>query len=426
MEYQLEKGEDGLCRLHGTLSEAEVLTAWKKAAAPFSASFRMAGFRPGKAPLEVLEKRFGPQITEEATTELVERVVNAALAREGVTPVSGFSYGGQGAARGRAFTFSLEFCVLDDMALPALEELSVKEKAAVADPVQEELFLRDMLARIGKRVTVTEGSPQDFDFVDAEVTGRIDGRILPGMKTGSCRMRLVPNRPGEKAPDLDPVVRRLAVGETGTGTTVCPDNYPDPSLRGRDIELTVKLCGMEREELPPLTDETAQKLGFRNVEALKAAAREQALALGARHARSEERSALVSELENLQDFEAPAALTEKCRREAMRLSRQYLSPQYASSESLKESRARMREEAEDKARRKARVRALLLGWARKEGIDVSEEELGRVLAGRAARQNMDVISYRRSLALGGEVFELRAAMLEERALDALLKKVVSA
>lgn len=134
----------------------------------------------------------------------------------------------------------------------------------------------------------------------------------------------------------------------------------------------------------------------------------------------------MTERENLQDFEAPAALTEKCRREAMRLSRQYLSPQYASSESLKESLARMREEAEDKARRKARVRALLLGWARKEGIDVSEEELGRVLAGRAARQNMDVISYRRSLALGGEVFELRAAMLEERALDALLKKVVSA
>ena len=422
MEYQLDRGADGRCRLNCTFSAAEVLTAWKKAAAPFSASFRMAGFRPGKAPLEVLERQFGRQIAEEATSALVEKAVDEALRKEGVLPVTGFTYGGGNAARGVPFSFSVEFCILPETELLPLDAFSVKESAPVADPVQEELFLRDILGRLGKKVPVTEGHPQDFDIVDAEVTGKIDGYVLPGMNTGPCRMRLTPPRPGERVPDLDPIVRGLGVGETGTGTTVCPDNYPDPSLRGRDIELTVTVRGVEREELPPVTEETAQKLGFRNVDALKASAREQALALSARHVRAEARAALVAELESL-NVDVPAALTERCRRDAMRLSRQYLSPQYASSESLKESLARMKEEAEEKAVRKARVRVLLLGWALREGLDVAREELDRVLAVRAARQNMDVESYRRSLALGGDVFEIRAAMLEERALDELLKKV---
>ena len=423
MEYQLEKGEGGLCRLRCSFSAAEVLAAWKKAAMPFSASFRMAGFRPGKAPLEVLERQFGHQIAEEATCALVEKAVNEALEREGVMPVSGFTYSGENASRGQAFSFGVDFCVLLDAELPELEKFSPSEEPVVADAVQEELFLRDMLGRLGKKVPVTEGRPQDFDVVEAEVTGRIDGHVLPGMNTGVCRMRLTPNAPGEKVPDLDPVVRGLNVGETGTGTTVCPDNYPDPSLRGRDIELTVTLRGVERTELPALTEESARQLGFSDVKALKAAAREQALAMAAGHARSERRAALMAALESREDFEAPSALIDRCRRDAMRLSRQYLSPQYESSDSLKKSLALMKEEADVTARKKARARALLLAWARREGIDVSGAELDRVLSARAARRNMDVSAYRRSLAPGGDVFELRAAMLEERALDALLKKV---
>ena len=57
MEYQLDRKDGGLRRLTMVFSPQQVLAAWKKAALPFGASFRMAGFRPGKAPLEILEKR---------------------------------------------------------------------------------------------------------------------------------------------------------------------------------------------------------------------------------------------------------------------------------------------------------------------------------------------------------------------------------
>ena len=424
MEYHLEKGEGGACRLSCVFSADEVGAEWKKAAAPFASSFRMAGFRPGKAPLEVLERQFGGRISEEAADALIGRGVRKALAAEGLLPVTSFVYEGGNALRGREFRFSVSFGYLPEGEEPDFSSLSVKEKVPAADAEQDAAALRDMLGRIAERVPVQEGRPQDGDIVQAEVTGRMDGRILPGMNTGPCRMRLMPLRPGEKAPDLDPVVRSLNVGETGAGTTVCPDNYPDPSLRGRDIELTVSLRAVEREILPPLTEETARRLGFGGVEALKAAAHGLALERSRARARMEAKRELAALLEAWEGVEPPAVLVEHGRREALRRSRQYLQSRYDSPDRLKEILAIMKEEAEQAARKKAVRRTLLLLWARGEGLDIREAELDKVLAGRAAAQKSDPASYRSSLVRGGEEYEIRAAMLEERALEALLSRVL--
>lgn len=133
---------------------------------------------------------------------------------------------------------------------------------------------------------------------------------------------------------------------------------------------------------------------------------------------------LMERLEAWEGVEAPSCLVEHCRREAMRRSRQYLQSSYESPDKLREILALMKEEAEETARKKAVRRMLLLGWARGEGLEVRDAELERVLAGRAAAQNMDAASYARSLARGGDIYEMRAAMLEERALEALLARVL--
>ena len=423
MEYHLDMEDGGLRRLSFVCSAEEVLSEWKRAAAPFAASFRMAGFRPGRAPLEVVEKRFFQQISEAVTDALVSRFVEEALKKEALVPAAGLDYEGENAVRGRDFHFSMELCVLEDRELPDLEAVHIKEESPQADPVQESLFVRDILGRAAEKVTVTEGHPQDGDVVQVEVTGKMDGQVVPGMNTGSCRMRLMPARPGEKVPDLDPIVRALSIGETGSGSTPCPDNYPDPSMRGRNIELVVTLRGIEREKLPSLTDETARKLGFRDVDALRTSAHVRALEMDRLRGLAEGKRALQNVLESWEGFEAPEALVLQCRREVMHRSRRYLQRQFDSSDRLKETLDLMKEESGEKARRKARARALLLTWAAHAGVAISDGDFQRMLAARAARNNMNVEAYRRGLVRTGELFELRAAMLEERALTELMKKV---
>lgn len=425
MEYRIENEAQGTHCLICSYSEAEVLDIWKKAANRFSSSFRLPGFRPGKAPLAVLEKQFGSQISDMVTDTLVGRAVNEALKTSDVMPVTRFDFKGENAMRGKQFSFEIRFGVLPEFECPVLESLRVEEAEPVADPVQEGLFMRELLSRAADTVEVKEGTPQDGDIVAGDVKGTVNGNPVPGLN-GPCRIRLMAVAPGEKAPDLDPIFRGLHIGETGKGSTICPDNYPEPSLRGKPIELAVTLRKIERETLPELNDETARKLGFRSIETMQMSAHEQALDMDRLHKRSQAMKSIQNVLENWQGFDAPALMVTECERDAMRRSRQYLQQKYGDSDTLKNSLAQMKQEAAEAGARKARCRALLLRWARVHGITLAPEELDAVLRGRAARQNKAPEEYLLTAARTGEVFDIQAAMLEEKALYALYDAIRNA
>ncbi len=372
----------------------------------------------------MVEKQFFGQIAGDATDALVCKGVDEALSRERIEPLCGFEYEGEKEARrGHEFRFSVKFCVLDTIAVPSLEDMHIKEEEPQADPVQEELFLREILGRGAGRISVREGFPQDGDIVLVEVTGKMDGRVVQGMRTGECRMRLMPVRPGENPPDLDPIIRHLRPGETGCGTTPCPDNYPDPSMRGKNIDLTVTLKSIEREKLPPLTDETARILGFSHANALRASAHARALEMDRVRRYSETKRILHAKLEEWENVNPPEALVYRFRRESLQRSRRYLQSQFDTVGKLKETLSQMRDEAGEKACGKARARVILLSFAQQQNITVDEKVAFRVLAARAARNNMEPEAYRKSLARSGGWYEILAAMREERAEEALMKRV---
>lgn len=423
MEYSMEKGALGHCRLECSFSEADVQSAWKKAAAHFGSSVAMPGFRKGKIPPAVLEKQFGQQMAEFATDTLVKGAVGRALAKEGVSPVTAFSYEGGIAVRGQKFRFSVEFCIVSDVISPDLTEIALELAAPEADPVQEQLFLREMLARGANKVQVTEGTPQDGDIVSADVIGKVDGHAVPGLE-GPCRMRLMPPVEGEKVPDLDPILRGLRIGERGVGSTLCPENYPEPSLRGRSIELYATLRSIEREELPELSDETARKLGFRNVEAMKFRAKEQALDMDRLHKRSQALQTIQNTLGQWNGIEAPELMVKQCQEEAFRRSTRYLR-RNAAIDTSSAAMAQMKAEADVQGAGRARCRVLLLSWAAQSGIELPQNELDAVLRGRAARQNKAPEEYLLSASRTGEAYELRAAMLEEKALYALFDAITA-
>ena len=420
MEYSLERKEGGFAVLSASYAEKEVLEFWKKAASRFTPTISMAGYRPGKAPLAVVEKQFGTRIADMATDMMVDSAVRKAFEAESAASSGAFDYSGGTAARGKAFAFRIEFALRAPVRAEGLETLSLPRETPQADPVQERMILQDMAARGVEPVRVTEGTPQDGDVVVAEVTGEVDGHVVAGMSTGTCRIRLAPHVDGEKAPDLDPVVRTLRLGETGHGTTICPDNYPDPSLRGREIDLKVTVKMIERRAVPPISDELARSLGYRGEAEMRAAAHGQALDMDTHYREIQARRRLLGMLEEWQGAEPSDAMAEECRRETMRQARRYLQTGYSSGEGLKEALASMKQEAADSARRRARGKAVLLAEADARGISVSESALDAVLAPRAARQGMSTADFRLSLARTGELHAMRAAMQTEKALEALL------
>ena len=411
MEYNIEKTSPTSVSLSVTCSADEVKKAFDRAAKAIGKGMNLPGFRVGKIPVNVLKSRFASRVAADATEILADDTMMDILKKEGIRPLCPSQYHGKPAVDGESFSYSSTFDILPEIDLPDLEKLSV----VVPDPAPSDDALNAMLDQALRRVAayedVTDRKPQDHDLLTVDVLGTVDGRSLPGMTADNFRMQLLPVQPGGKVPEMDPIVRALNVGEEGHGTMICPENYPDPVLRGREVQLDVVLRRIQKEILPPLTDETAQKLGFPTFDALKQEVWQQTFAARMRQLMEEQLAGL--------EFPLPESLVMRFYREHQRDVEHYLRKQHADDDTIRETLEHLREESMAFARKKAKGHTFLLALAEREGIRVSGKEAEDAVRAMTKGTGQNYEDLRKTIWEAGVVTAMQERMIADRALDRL-------
>ncbi|WP_418764298.1 trigger factor [Mailhella sp.] len=419
MEYSVEKTSPTSVTLSVTCSVEEVKKAFERAAKKIGKGMSLPGFRVGKIPVNVIKSRFASRVAADATEMLADDNMMDILKKEGIRPLCPSQYRGTPAEEGQSFSFTSSFDVLPEIDLPDLETLSV----TVADPAPSDDALNAMLdqalRRLAQYVDVTGRKPQDHDLLTVDVRGTVDGKALPGMTADNFRLQLLPVRPGAKVPEMDPIVRALNVGEEGHGVMICPDNYPDPTLRGREVQLDVVLRRIQREVLPPLTDETAQKLGFATFDALKQEVWQQTFAAHMRQIQREGKRQLMEEQLAGREFPLPESLVMRFYREHQRDAEHYLKKQRADENTIRETLEHMREESMAFARKKAKGHTFLLALAEREGIRVSGQEAEDAVRAMTKGTGQNYEDLRKTIWETGVITAMQERMIADRALDRL-------
>lgn len=419
MEYSIEKTSPTSVSLAVTCSADEVKKAFDRAAKAIGKGMNLPGFRVGKIPVNVIKSRFASRVAADATEILADDTMMDILKKEGIRPLCPSQYHGEPAQEGKEFAFSSTFDTLPEVDLPDLETLSV----VVPDPAPGDDALNAMLDQALRRVAayedVTDRKPQDHDLLTVDVRGTVDGRSLPGMTADNFRLQLLPVRPGAKVPEMDPIVRALNVGERGQGVMICPDNYPDPTLRGREVQLDVVLHRIQREVLPPLTDETAQKLGFKTFDDLKQEVWQQTFAAHMRQIQREGKHRLMEEQLARLDFPLPESLVQRFYREHLRDAEHYLKKQHADEQTIRETLEHMHDEAMEFARKKAKGHTFLLALAQREGISVSAREAEEAVRSMTKGTGQNYEDLRKTIWETGVITAMQERMIVDRALDRL-------
>lgn len=419
MEYSIEKLSPTSVKLTVTCSANEVKKAFDNAAKALGKGMHLPGFRVGKIPVNVIKSRFASRVAADATEILADNTKMDILKKEGIRPLYPAQYHGQPAIDGEEFSFSSGFDILPDVELPKFEDLSV----VVPNPNPGEDALNAMLNQALRRVAayeeVTDRKPEDHDILTIDVRGTVDGKPLAGMTADNFRMQLLPVPSGEKAPDMDPIVRALKVGERGHGTMICPENYPDPTLRGREVQLEVVLLRIQKEVLPPLTDETAQKIGFKSFDALKQEVWRQTFAAHMRRIQREGKHRLMEDLLAKAEFPLPESLVQHFYREYLRDAERYLKKQRATEDIIRETLEHMQKEAMEFARKKAKGHTFLLALAIREGISVSSREAEDAVRAMAKDSGQNYEDLRKTFWETGVVAAMQERMIADRALDRL-------
>ncbi len=421
MNYSIEVVSPVSRKISAVIPAEDVSAAISAAAKAVGAGIAIPGFRKGKVPPAIIEKRFQAEVYSRASEDLVGKAVSEILEKEGLKPLSRPEFDGEPMERGKDLTFSFSFETLPDITLPEdLSALSVPVAPSEATQEDVDNFTNGVLRRFATLEDVTESrTPVNGDVVTIDIDGEVDGKPVEEMKVRNYDIQLSEPQEGSQLSELDKIIRSLHAGEEGHGSMVCPEDHPTVELRGKTAELHVKLHKIQKQILPSLDDEFAKKVGFADAEALKKQMADQAGRAKASQARSEAEQALLDSCLEGQEFPLPESVVSMHRSEYENELRNYLRQQGLDKDAVENSIKSMEEECRKQGEERSRAFLFLMALARREKLDVQPQEVDFQIMQMAQQYKEDYHKLRETLYSNGAANEIRDRLLNRKALNLL-------
>lgn len=234
---------------------ADVDAAYERVLLRLSQKVRIQGFRPGKAPRNVVEARVGPRaLREEVIEALVPQVVSRAMAENEVEAIDQPRVDIVEFERGRPARLTATVSVMPDVKLPALDAI---EAERTTTEVTDEMVNRrvDELLDTQASIEPVEREVREGDVVVADLDVSADGREVP---SASRRAMEIEIKEGVLIPELRAVVPGKKVDEVAEADVTMPADAAEPELANRLAHLKLTVRGVKEKRVPRLTDQIAE------------------------------------------------------------------------------------------------------------------------------------------------------------------------
>ena len=407
-EITVEKtAEDSASKsLRVTVPVDRVREAEAKALKYYVRQARLPGFRPGKAPEAVVRKRFGDAIRQSVLQELIRESWETARSTESLKPITDPSIRNLKFEDGSPIEFDLLVEVQPELKLERTGGFRIERPAAaVADGAVEE-----QLARVQEQkatwIPVDGVRPSPGQMVRVEVAP------LDDSGAGASQPYDLVLGQNQAIPDLEERIMTLLPGEQADAEVKFPDDHPDEARRGQSRRVRVTLHDVKRQELPALDDALAREVGdFENLDALRAAIRQDLEREAAREADVQVRQALIQQIVEANNVQAPESLVH-------RLMHGYAEMYRVPQEQLEQFEQQFHQIAEAQVRRDLVLDAVVEA----NGLRATEGELDQRVGELAAARGVPAGQLYGSLQKANRLSELERAITEEKAFAHLLQQ----
>ncbi|WP_286233074.1 trigger factor [Thalassotalea sediminis] len=228
---------------------------------------KINGFRPGKVPPSVIQKRYGKAVRQEIAGEVMQRNFVEAIVAEKINPAGRPQFVAKSNEDGKDLEFEATFEVYPEVELKDLDKISVERPdVEVTEKDVDEMFVtlqkQHQTWKENKRKT-KKGDKLTIDFL-----GRVDGEEFEGGKAEGFELEL---GAGRMIPGFEKEITGMKVDEEKTISVTFPDDYHAENLKGKEAEFDIKVHKTEGPVLPKIDDEFAKLFGVEDggVEALR-------------------------------------------------------------------------------------------------------------------------------------------------------------
>ena len=368
-----------------TASSEEVSEQEAKLINDFQRQAKIPGFRPGKAPKNIVRQRFAKDIQQ----ELKQRVVSLAH-QEGVAGAEfevfniveldeGEVKGGQGAT----ITFTVD--VIPEFEVPAYEGLKVTNAPTEASDEEVAKMLDQILGQRAE-YNVAEKAAEKGDYVQCAYEGKIDTKIVadlvPEAPMYGTQANTWEEAGNEDAPGVRAIVDGLVgmkAGETKEVTMEFPQDFKPEALAGKTVVYSVEAKEVREKVMPEMDDAFFESMQVKDENELRAKISENIENQKKQQNANGERQQITEELVKSVDFPIPQSGVESETEAVLRDFMQRNMQQGVSAEEFEKHKESLHEGASKAAHDRFKSRLILTKIAEKEKIKVENEDFSRMI-----------------------------------------------
>ena len=377
---------------------------------------RINGFRPGKVPPSVIQKRYGKSVRQEVAGELMQRNFVDAIVAEKLNPAGRPNFVAKSNEDGKAFEFEATFEIYPVVELKDLEKITIEQPAVeVSDKDLDEMFVT--LQNQHKTWKENKRKTKKGDKLTIDFTGRVDGEDFEGGKAEAFELEL---GAGRMIPGFEKDIIGMKAGEEKTISVAFPDDYHAENLKGKEAEFDIVVNKTEGPVLPKIDEEFAKLFNIEEggVEALRDEVRKNMTRELTQAVKAKVKEQVIEGLLSTNEVDLPSALVAQ----EVDVLRQQAMQRFAGQMDPKNMPELPADMFTEQAERRVKI-GLLLGEVIKiNELKVDEDKVKELIASAASAYEdpQEVIEYYNS---NDEMKQqMQNVALEEQAVDFLLEK----
>ena len=426
MKVEVERQPGSVSKLQIELPPEEVEKEWDAIANSFARFAKIPGYRPGKAPRAVIDKRFRKEIQDELTKKLVSKSYHDAVEKEqlrvaSLTNIEDIQFG-----EDKSMRFHATVVIAPEFELPDYKNIPVQLPDTKVSDAEVEEALERLREQSADFVDVPGRGLQMGDFAVLDFDGSMDSKPISEIAPQASK-----NLQGGKkfwlhlaADNFLPKFCEQLVGqkpgETRLAIVEFPADFPVKELAGKKADYAVTVREVKEKVLPPIDDALAAKLApGKTLVDLR-----QLLELDIEHAKEHDverakESQIMKYLHERIQFELPPALLQNETRRALAELVQRNRERGVTDEMLKEKERELIDGAAGVAAHRLKTNFILHRIAERENIEVAKEDVDLRIRQEAARYDISPEKMRKELQQKDVLDDVAEQILMGKTLDFL-------
>lgn len=396
-----------------------IASTFRSVTGEFARQAKVPGFRPGKTPPDLVRKRFQKDIEAEVMDRLLPQFFSEAISGKEFEPV-----GNPGLKRvdpfeeGKPVRFVAEFEIKPAIQLGEYRGIPVSQEPVTVTDEEVDGIVERYRDQSSTFVPVTDRGAAEGDYLVIDVvTGG------EGVETRTSQGYMLQMGKEAPLPEMNDALRDRKIGDTTSFEKTYDEDAPNEQVRNKTVRYDLTVRELKTRERAPLDDEFARTAGLgETLDEMRARIREDLRKHKEEEGHQKRRQQIGDALTERHSVEVPQALLMEEMNRSMRNYARFLASQGVELEKTELDWEQIGRELEPEAIKRVQRSLILEAIAKKEGLEVSDVEVDAEIRTATHGTDQEYAEVRHRLKHDGGYQALRESMVQEKALELLVRE----